>query len=234
MRVAAAVGISQGMVSKHVTTKPAEVEPLVARLADEFMHDLESNPRTGTSPWCVTLSVADGRSGGQEALDDVLAAERMLRTAMPLRFLPQIGLNVARALPDAQSPEEVLSYPGRLVDAGGALIAPAPPAFGASGHLARCLLHVRKREPAFQAIANVKGGAATVKAAKRLGWRVVEIAADRRGDTEAPFRRAIDAQRATPSVLHDGDAPGIEPCLYIIGRSAVDVAQEILGLDRER
>lgn len=231
VRIAQAVGISQGMVSKHVAAKPEKSNPLVMRLTDDLLAALQADSTSGPSLWCSTLTVADAHPDGEAALADLLEAETLLRAAAPLQFMPQIGLNVARALPAAGSPAEVLSYPGRLVDAGGRLVAPAPPAFGASGHLARCLLHLRTRDPGILAICNIKGGAKTVQAAKRLGWHVTEIAANRRGDAEAPFRRAVDAQTDTPQVLHDGKAPGIEPCLYVAGASARDVVRRLLELE---
>lgn len=232
MRAAQAVGISQGLVSKHVHAKMPPPGPLVDRLTAELLASLEQGAPTGSSAWCAALSIADGHAGGEEALEDILAAEAQLRAAMPMRFMPQIGLNIARALPDAKTPQDVLSYPGRLVDAGGALVAPAPPAFGASGHLARCLLHMRKREPRLMAIANVRGGPEAVRAARQLSWKVVDIAADRHGDPEAPFRRAVDSHKEMPTVLHDGKAPGIEPCLYIAGADARAVAHRIRELEK--
>ncbi|MHB8632381.1 MAG: thiamine-phosphate synthase family protein [Thermoplasmatota archaeon] len=231
VRVAQAIGVSQGMVSKHVATKGKPPEPLVARLTQELLESLDAGTPMGPSAWCSTLTVTEGQPGGDEALEDLLAAEALLRAAMPLRFMPQIGLNIARALPSSEVPADVLSYPGRLVDAGGSLVAPAPPAFGASGHLARCLLHLKRRDSSFLAVANVLGGPAAVRAARRLGGSVVEIAADRRGDPEAPFRRAADLQAETPTLLHDGKAPGIEPCLYVCGPDARTVCQRILELE---
>ncbi len=231
MRTAKAIGISQGLVSKHVAAKPLAAEPLITRLTAELLLDLEAGTPTSASAWCTTLTITDATPGGDQAVADVLAAEAMLSSAMPLRLMPQIGLNIARALPDSQTPQDVLSYPGRLVDAGGNLVAPAPPAFGASGHLARCLLHLRGRDPSLMALANVRGGSEAMRAAKKLGWRVVEIAADRRGDAEAPFRRAVDGEAKPPTVLHDGKAIGIEPCLYVAAVDATALARLVVQLD---
>lgn len=231
MQAAQAIGVSQGLVSKYVTAKTQPPEPLVARLTVELLDGLQEGAPKGSSAWCSTLTVTKGRPGGDEALEDILAAESLLRAAMPLRFMPQIGLNIARALPDSKMPEDVLSYPGRLVDAGGFLVAPAPPGFGASGHLAGCLLHLRTRDDSLHAIANVRGGSETLRAAKRMGWKVVELAADRRGGAEAPFRRGVDAQTDTPTVLHDGKAPAIEPCLYVCATDARTVARRIIELE---
>lgn len=228
--MAQAVGVSQGMVSKHVAAKVVKVEPLVLRLTDELLSDLDSTA-TGPSAWCTALTIVEDRFGGDAALTDLLEAEAILRAAAPLQLMPQIGLNIARALPDAKTTQDVLSYPGRLIDAGGQLVAPAPPAFGASGHLARCLLHLRGRNATIMAIANIRGGPEATRRARAAGWSIVDIDANRQGDAEAPFRRAVDSSVHVPTVLHDGKAAGIEPCLYVAAGDARTVARRILELE---
>ena len=231
VKAADALRISQGMVSKHVAAQAPKLDALAVRLTEELVRGLtEGEAPVGPSAWCATLSVGTNRSGGDEALADLLEAEARLRRAAPLRFMPQIGLNVARALPDARTPDDILSYPGRLVDAGGALVAPAPPAFGASGHLARCLLHVRTRAPEVLALANVRGGADAARKARALGWTVTELASAP-ADAERRLRTAVEQARQPATVLHDAKALGIEPCLYVGGRDAMAVADLILALE---
>jgi hypothetical protein len=230
-RAAQALGISQAMVSKYVAARPERADPLVARLGDELHAELTSNVKTtGPSSWCATLTVGQDHPGGEEALADLLEAERMLRQASPLALMPQIGLNLARALPHSKGPDEVLSFPGRLVDAGGRLVTPAPPAFGASGHLARCLLHLRVRDPEALALASVRGGPAVAKALRALHWHATEAGGARR-DPEAAVRHAIDQAR-DPRTIHDPGAVGIEPCLYLAGPDARSVAGRILRLEQ--
>jgi predicted fused transcriptional regulator/phosphomethylpyrimidine kinase len=228
-RAAQAVGLSQPMVSRHLAA-PAEQDPLVLTMADELA-DEAANPRphgAGASAWCATLAVGQERPGGEAALADLLAAERLLRERNPIAVVPQVGLNLARALPASAKPEEVLAFPGRLVEAGGRLVAPAPPAFGGSGHLARLLLHLRGRDAASAsaplALANVRGGKEAAAAAKKLGWTVATLSGE--GDAESRFRRAA----AKADAYHDPGAVGTEPCLYLPGADARAVAQKILQL----
>jgi predicted fused transcriptional regulator/phosphomethylpyrimidine kinase len=230
-RIAQALGLSQAMVSRHLAAPAPADDPLVRRLADELVAELKQ-PGSGAATSCDTIALV--RPGaGADALQDLLAAERLLLADPPLRLMPQIGLNVARARPDADGPAAVASFPGRLVEAGGRVVSPAPPAFGASGHLARCLLALRAQEggAGLHALASVRGGADVASAARRLGWAVAALerdTADRDGDAEAAFRRACRAPLA--QALHDPGAVGIEPCLYIPARDARAAAGAILKL----
>ena len=157
-RAGAALGLSQAMVSKHLSSPPAS-DALVERLADELAREsLQPTAQHDVSPWCETLTQVHGRPEASAALQDFLAAEQAMLAAPPLRLVPQVGLNLALALPGAQGPDDVLAFPGRLVEAGGRLVRPAPPALGGSGHLARVLLALQARAPLVGALANVRGG----------------------------------------------------------------------------
>ncbi len=227
-RAALSLGISQAMVSKYVAAPAAAQDPLVLRLAEELREEiLHPASAAGPSAWCSTLRVTQDRSGGDEALHDLLDAERLLRQDPPLRMVPQIGINLARALPESASVDEVLAFPGRIVEAGGRLVSPAPPTFGGSGHLARCLLHLRRSDPAVFAVASVRGGADVRKA---LTGEVADI--QHRGadtDAEAGFRRAADGHPKARA-FHDAGGHGIEPCLYLAGPDARGLAAQIFRL----
>jgi len=228
-RTAQALGLSQAMVSRHVAAAAPAPDALVDKLTAELEAELlQGPPRQGPSRWCAALSAT---RGDDEPLSDLLEAERDLRQAAPLGLVPQIGLNLARALPDATSAQQVLSFPGRLIEAGGRIVTPVAPALGASGHLARCLLAVRERDPSLHAIGSVRGGPAVAKAAKALGWRVATVSSRRPGekDPDAAVLAAI-ARATDPATVHDAGAVGIEPCLYLAAADARTVAHRILQL----
>lgn len=219
-RAAAALGVSQAMVSKY-QTREAEVDALVLRLVDELLAELEApSPAAGPSTWCTTLTVSQDRGDG--ALADLLAAERLLLGGDLHPVMPQVGLNLARALPGAEGPQDVLAYPARIVRAGDRIIRPAPPALGGSTHLARCLLALRGRDPGLFAIANVLGGRVA------SGLDAVRLSGE--GDRTDLFAAAVAAAPEAPLLVHDPGAVGFEPCLYVAGRSAVEVARTILRL----
>jgi predicted fused transcriptional regulator/phosphomethylpyrimidine kinase len=225
-RAAAALGISQAMVSKYLSA-PVDEDALVARLADDFVAELAAPAAAAASPWCSTLTISQGAGG--PALQDLLAAEARLRAALAPQLVPEIGLNLVRALPGATTPAQTLGDPARMVGAGGRLLAPAPPVPGGSRHLATCLLELRRERPHLQALASVRGGAATLGAARRLGWAVADVPVEGRPEGEDRF---IAAARAHPAatVLHDAGPPGIEPCLYVAGTDATSVAALLVQL----
>lgn len=228
-RAASAVGLSQAMVSRHLAA-PAPNDPVVDALAEALCDEVRApQPATGASPWCTTLTVGAERPGGEIALSDLLAAERLLRNSNPVALVPQVGLNLARATPTATSPEDVLAFPGRLVEAAGRLVSPAPPAFGGSRHLARALLRIRSRDPAILALANVAGTPAVAAAARRLGLRLVSL--DGPGDAETRLFRSLDAARRLPDGFLEPGAIGLEPCLYLLAADAQGAARRILELN---
>lgn len=236
-RAGTAVGLSQAMVSRHLAVAPPK-DAVADRLADDLVQALVAPSAalaTGPSDWCATLTVGQDRPGGDDALRDLLSAERALRLANPTALMPQVGLNLARALPEAATEQDVLAFPGRLVEAGGRIVSPAPPAFGGSGHLARVLLALRTAQPGVLALANVRADAATVAAAKRLGWPVAAVArpkparAPRADGIDAAVLRAAQASRKARA-LHDPGAVGLEPCLYVAGRDARDVVDALVRL----
>lgn len=226
-RAAHAIGVSQAMVSKY-EARPPDDDPTVLRLTEELIADLDApSPRTGPAPWCLSLS-SDRHAGLDAAMADVLAAERALRDHAPLALVPQIGLNLARALPEATTEDHVLSYAGRIIAVGDALVSPAPPTLGASGHLARCLLAHRNADPSIHALASIAGTASAAQAAGRIGT-VERLGPE--GDRERLYAAA-----ACPGVtlIHDPGAFGIEPCLYVAGPDARTVAHTILRIHEEQ
>lgn len=235
-RAAKALGVSQTMVSRYMADVTVETDPLVLRLAGELRSEIDHpRPARQSSGWCGVLSRTEGDAEVTEAVDDLLAAERALLDANPLAVMPQIGLNIARALPGANGPDEVVSFPGRIVEAAGRLVNPVAPAFGGSGHLARCLLTLRGRDPALLALGSLRGGPDVARAVERLRWPLVVL--ERRGEArpevEPPFHRAVERASPPLAAVMDPGAFGIEPCLYLAGPDARSVAGRILDLDRE-
>lgn len=234
-RAGDALGLSQAMVSRHLATREPD-DAVAQRLADDLVAALVSPQPVGAahgpSEWCTTLAVGQDRAGGDEALRDLLAAERTLRAANPVRLMPQVGLNLARAVTDARSADDVLAFPGRLVEAGGRILNPAPPAFGGSGHLARVLLARRETGPGAGtlALANVRAGRDVLAAAKRLGWSVASVPRGKAGHSDEAPVLAVARGSPKAQALHDPGAVGLEPCLYIAGSDAADVATRILRL----
>lgn len=221
-KAAQATGVSQAMVSKYLA-RPGDEDPVVQRLAADLVREAEGKPVETTACATVHHLTDDDR---HDALQDLLAAERLLMDAPPLRVMPQIGLNLARVPESAHRPDEVLAYPARMIRADDRIVVPVAPRAGGSGHLARCLLALRGEQPDVQALANVLGTPSVVEAARHLGWSVAPLPDG--DDPDIRFHAALDGKT---KVFHDAGAHGLEPCLYIAGADARAVAQAITELN---
>lgn len=203
---AARLGVSQAMVSKYTNRDP-EQDAVVLRLVDELLQ-----PDAAPDAWCQLLAQEPGHDG---ALADLLRAERLLMRNGTVRLAPEVGINIAVALPGATSPDDILAYPARIVAAGDRLIRPVPPARGGSRHLSACLLAMQRHAPNVGAIVNIRSDALEPDAT--MGD----------GDRNAAFAAAV-AANPQARIIRDPGAVGIEPCLYVAADTATNAISTIL------
>ena len=168
----------------------------------------------------------------REVLSNVRRAVRQFANAPGVTaHVPNVGTNVAMALPDAGDETDVAAVPGRIHAMRGGVNVPANPEFGASHHVATTLL------AATAADSNVRG-------AVNLATSEDLLAAVPEGTTAVAFdaeyedrRERLDAlfESGVPRVLYHEGAFGIEPITYVLGTSAVEaVATATTLVERAR
>lgn len=174
-----------------------------------------------------------------EALRDVEEATSLLESAPGIAaFVPEVGMNVARATPYATGLGDVAAIPGRIVRVGNAVRRVSSPALGASSHLARYILKAMEYDPSKQAAINVRYSEEVIEAARSLGLLVSYY--DRREEPDEikavegatiPWGVARAVERAggrVPDVIfHTGDW-GKEPMVVFLGRSARELADLVV------
>jgi len=157
------------------------------------------------------------------------------------KLLPEVGTNIAYALPDARAVADVCAVPGRIVRVVDAVRAFGPPAFGGSGHMARAVIAVMRHDPDVRAVMNVRYGDDIIAACRALGYRVASFdrgeeppaGGEEEGQTVSwGVERAITAAGAVPEVIFDRGAPGKEPMVRILGTDAVEVVRRAIAISR--
>jgi hydroxymethylpyrimidine/phosphomethylpyrimidine kinase len=157
------------------------------------------------------------------------------------KLVPEVGSNVAYALPGARGPEEVCAVPGRITRFEGGVRANAPPTFGASGHVARAVLAAMEHDPAIRAVINIRFGEDVLAACGELRYRVASFErAQEPAETAAEEGRTVSwgiAQAAAkadgfPDVVYDRGAVGKEPMVRIFGRDAMEVVRRAVAISR--
>ncbi|MEF8807727.1 thiamine-phosphate synthase family protein [Natronomonas sp.] len=168
----------------------------------------------------------------QQVLESVRKAARMVAdTPAVVDHIPNVGMNIGMALPDASDPLEVAAIPGRIHDLRGRVNVPSNPEFGASEHVARAILTAMAADPTRRAAVNLATSDELLDSARERGVEPLEFDAAYE-DREAHLAELFEETGGVPRVIyHEGDF-GIEPITYVFGETAVDAAEfvvEVVG-----
>ncbi|MEM0090031.1 MAG: bifunctional hydroxymethylpyrimidine kinase/phosphomethylpyrimidine kinase [Nitrososphaerota archaeon] len=175
-----------------------------------------------------------------EALERLKEAIRMLEfTPAVAKLIPESQSNIAMAIPYAESREEVVAVPGRIVRQPWGVKASGCPEFGASRHVANAVLTAMEYNPNIRAAMNIRLGEDVLNAAKALGLSISHY--DRRLEPEDVKKtegmsvrwgisQAVKLHGKVPNVVyHEGDW-GKEPMVTVFGKDAVEVASFVIKL----
>ena len=163
----------------------------------------------------------------REVLSNVRRAVRRFANATGvLAHVPNVGTNVAMALPDAEDETDVAAVPGRIHAMRGRVNVPANPEFGASHHVATTVLAATSADP------TVRGAVNLATSDELLAAVPDELDAVAFDATYEDRRRRLDALFAdgVPGVLYHEGAFGVEPITYVLGTDAVDAVERAVRL----
>jgi hydroxymethylpyrimidine kinase/phosphomethylpyrimidine kinase len=155
------------------------------------------------------------------------------------QYIPECQTNVAMALPEPRTLEDVAAIPGRIVNAMSRVKASGCPTFGASRHLASTLLAVSEYTPSVRAALNIRFDEGLLETARRLRYlcseydrskEPPEVKAVEGETTKWGTREAIKKIGAVPDIIfHRGDW-GKEAMIVILGKDAVDAVKKALKI----
>jgi len=179
----------------------------------------------------VCIKEYGGRKAERSGLvSEVAEAVKLLEASRAfVNVMPEVSVNLAFAAENADSVEDVVAIPGRIVRVKGNAKALSRPEFGASGHLARVLLLVRSRRPRLRAAVNLKYDSRIRSLLKRLGLRTLVLGGYESSGIEDPTLRAVARTLRTASpnfvAMVDPGGPGVEPNTYLFTASAREAAK---------
>lgn len=159
-------------------------------------------------------------------------------------MVPEVRTNLVYARESAQSCDDVLAIDGRITVVNGMPRAAGIPRFGASSHMARLLLELRKRDPAVRAGINFASNPSLVvwlnEYCRTKGWVFSVI--DRGNEPKEvqvaegasmPWKVAEairEAGRQVPDLFYETGAVGKEPVTVLVGRDPISVVTEMISL----
>lgn len=179
-------------------------------------------------------------------LGSLVRAVNMLEQSKEFASLmPEVRVNLAYALPGASTPDEVAAVDGRITVVNGFPHASGLPGWGASDHMARLLIEVRKYDPAINAGINFKcdepviGVVREYCSKKKLSMGHIDRTKEpaevmTRDGASMPWKvkQILDERGTVPRLFYEGEGWGKEPLFVAIGRDAVEVAEIAIEIAR--
>ena len=157
-------------------------------------------------------------------------------------LVPEVGMNIAMAIPHPEGIEDIAAIEGRIVKTTEGVRAVGNPKFGASRHLAKYLLEIVKHDEHKRAAINLKFSDEILKVLRKHKMAVSFY--DRTKEPEEikkvegmtiPWgvKEAIKKIGKAPDVIyHKGDI-GKEPMIVVFGKSAHQLAEFAVKIARE-
>jgi hydroxymethylpyrimidine/phosphomethylpyrimidine kinase len=166
-------------------------------------------------------------------------AWELLEDNHPHGLIPEVQSNLAEALPDARSFEDIAAYAGRITRAGRRIRRSDGPAFGASRHMAKILLASARASSPFRAVMNIRYGLDVLDVCRELGYTVggfsradepPEVQASEGSTMEWGTAKVLTEMGHFPDVIFDEGGDGKEPMIRLFGTDAVDVAKKVCAV----
>ncbi len=172
-------------------------------------------------------------------IDDLKRGAEVLVKKNIAPLIPEVQSNLGYALPYAVGHDHVAAFPARIIRAGGGVLVPLSPEFGASRHIANIILTAMKYDPGLRSAMNVCFGEDLIKRAKERGLVVVSFSrADEPEDVKETegsslawgVSKVLSETGRTPDLIYDRGDVGKEPMIRVLGRNPEDVVGKVLGL----
>jgi hydroxymethylpyrimidine/phosphomethylpyrimidine kinase len=206
--------------------------PKAAAIAKWYVESLVLESSSDARPRGSLELVQPGRpwSALGELFAGVARAAADLERTLGHDVLPEVGTNIAYALPFASGLEEVVALDSRIVRHRAGVRTHGEPALKVDSHMARMALAASNADPAARSCCNLRYSEVLVAAARDARLRVVEL--DRTLETQGETMRWLISQASAgrphlPDAIYDTGAPGKEAMVRFLGRDPGEVVQKV-------
>jgi len=193
--------------------------------------------------WEVLAEVLERPEGPMTPAERQLCAEleqalTALQTPEVAALIPEVGANIAYALPGATRFEEIAAVPGRLHNVQGKVVHMRRPAMAASRHMGTTLLHIRSFFPEARCVINLRNQPVVREALSRLPWRVVSMPTPEgyrqtHDDYVRDLQATLQGCQELPDVIEIPDRLNLERLILVLADSLPALVEKVTTLARE-
>ena len=229
------------LLTEEVKRNPADAVETIRTIWSDLLSrgsvcDLHRRMYPSLAQCDVCMKAYRRKADRQEAVvDEVAQAVRLIESSPSFAFaMPEVSVNIACIAGDSEELGDVVAVPGRIVRVRNVARSFQAPECGASRHMAKVLLLVRKRRPDFRSCINLRYDGKMNRILRRLHLRTITVGgyqATTGGDpTLTALARAMLASQKGFDAVIDSGGDGIEPNVYVFGAGAKEVARQALHI----
>ncbi len=168
-------------------------------------------------------------------LENVKEGVRKLKESREFSALiPEVGCNIAMAVNDAVSVQEVAAVTGRIVKVKNIPTVVGNIEFGASSHVARIVLAAMNHGPAYRAAVNIRYSPDVLQICRELGFDIASFSREEEPPNEHTVdwgtSIAIRDHGKISDIIYDIGGIGKEAMIRIIGNDAKEVAEKAIRI----
>ncbi|MFA5384833.1 MAG: thiamine-phosphate synthase family protein [Eubacteriales bacterium] len=178
----------------------------------------------------------DTRTARERALCQELdRAVGELKQSGIVGLIPEIGANLAFALPEARELDDIAAIPGRLLRMKGKVATLGDAEMGCSRYMGGALLLVKEFFPAARCIINLHHHPLVHQACTALGFNITSMpeSPDYRqtdADFDTDLRRTLNTCTVLPDVIEIPDRINLERLILVLGESLTDLVSKVKTL----
>ena len=172
-----------------------------------------------------------------QVLQNLEEAVGIIENNMTPELVPEVGCNIAMAVSNAASPNDVAAVQGRIVRLRGAPHAVGCVAFGASSHIARIVLTAMHFDPSMKAAMNIRYSQEALAACENIGLEISSFSREDEPEDVSTMEWGVsEAIKMTggrvPDVIYDTGGVGKEAMIRLLGRDAIGLANRAVEIAR--
>jgi hydroxymethylpyrimidine kinase/phosphomethylpyrimidine kinase len=154
---------------------------------------------------------------------------------LPSRYIPEVGMNFAYALPNAKTLNDICAIDGRITKHKEQLSLCGTLDFGVSKHVASIILAAMSYDATIRSAVNIRYSQKTVDTCKKIGFTLESF--DRKNEPpdatstmEWGTKYVIAKLGRIPDAVYDTGSVGKEPMIRILGKNPEEVIVKIQKL----
>ncbi len=149
-------------------------------------------------------------------------------------LIPEVGSNIAMALPDARSISEIAAISGRMINVKDSPKAVGDIEFGTSEHVGRIVLAAMEYDPDFRASMNIRYSEDILNICKEIGFSISSFSREEEPESMSGIdwgtKQAIKDHGDISRIIYDTGGMGKEAMIRIMGHNAEEVAHIALEI----